>query len=178
MMKTTGNTLVKALIAWLIFAITGPIQALAEDKHIDLGVRQTTEGYKLFFDNSECPGRPFELGCVKAAHGNSPNISWELDRASRGEWKLVALQFSPDGNNWGAPGVPLNDCTMEDFNLPPADKASGYASTAQVIANGQKMMIKDHNKNQCITHYLVHAENRSTGEKISSHPIIDNRGGN
>ncbi len=171
--------LIRTTTAWLfLLAIAGTSQVLAQDKHIDLAVRQTTEGYKLFFDNSECPGRPFDYGCVEAAHGNSPNISWELDSASRGAWKLIALQFSPDGSNWGAPGVPLKDCTVEDFNLPPADRVSGYASTAQVTANGQKMMIKDRNKNECITHYLIHAQSSSTGEKISSHPIIDNRGGN
>lgn len=151
--------------------------ALAQDKHIDVSVQQQGAGYKLVFLNSECPDRPQEKGCVEAAPGSSPNISWELDDASSGAWVFSRLQFSPDGAHWGDPGHPLADCTMEDFNLAPGDRVSGEASTAKPIANGKRLMIKDDNANACRTHYRLYAKPLGGGAEIDSDPIIDNRGG-
>jgi hypothetical protein len=175
-MNTVIPSLRISIIASLLLclALAGPGLALAQDKHIDLSVVQN----KLVFNNSECPGRPNEMGCVEAPRGSSPNISWELDGESNRDWALDGLQFSPNGSNWGDSQHPLADCTMEDFSLSPGDRTSGNASTARVVANGQKMMIKDNNHNECLTYYMVHARNRNSGEKISAHPVIDNRGGN
>jgi hypothetical protein len=131
----------------------------------------------MHFANSECPEKPNMKGCVLASHGNSPMISWELDSDSNREWELTRLLFSPDGVHWGDSSYPLADCTMEDFNLSAADQQSGEASSAQVMANGRRLKIKDGNYNQCTTHYLLVARSRSSGEEIDSDPVIDNRGG-
>lgn len=163
-----------------LFLLTGSMFCgllLAQDKHIDLSVVEVDGAYKMQFANSECPERPNMKGCVLAAHGNAPNITWELDSDSNQDWMLSSLMFSPDGVNWGDPSYPLADCTMEDFQLQPADRDSGVASSAQVIANGRMLKIKDRNYNECTTYYLLQATSRSSGEEIDSDPVITNRGG-
>lgn len=160
----------------LLFMATGAAQA--QDKHLDLVVQQTPGGtYKLVFANSECPNRPNDGGCVYVGRGRNPNISWELDARSRGEWRLTSLQFSPDGTNWGEPGVPLQDCTMTDFRLAPGDRDSGFASSARIHPQGFTLTIWDSNEVPCVTYYKITAAN-SAGDEIDSDPIIDNRGGN
>jgi hypothetical protein len=161
----------------LLFLLACCGQAMAQDKHIDVAVQERAGGFKLVFLNSECPDRPSEKGCIEAAHGSSPNISWELDDASNATWQLNRLQFSPDGVHWGDPGHPLADCTVKDFNLTPAEQVSGHASIARSIANGKRLMIKDDNTTQCRTHYRLFAVPAGGGTEIDSDPIIDNRGG-
>jgi len=175
-MVTANRSIKKPVLVTLLLclAFAGPGLVFAQDKHLNLSVVQN----KLVFNNSECPNRPHEMGCVEAPRGSSPNISWELDGQSSQEWALSRLQFSPNGSNWGDPQSPLADCTMEDFGLSPGDRGTGYASSAKVIANGQKMMIRDDNYNECVTHYMIFARHRSSGQEINSHPIIDNRGRN
>jgi hypothetical protein len=136
---------------------------LAGDKHIDV----TVSGNKLRFLNSECPERPGEFGCVMAEHGDSPMISWELTGAGSEQWRFSGLRFNP---------APLQNCTVEDFGLSEADRQSGTASTAQIVANGKRLQILDHNRNQCITQYTLSAVS-SDGTYIDSDPVIDNRGG-
>jgi hypothetical protein len=159
---------------WSCLAIAGlaasvQAQAQSQDKHIDVSVQNG----KLIFLNSECPGNP-EPGCVLAEHGSSPVISWELKDSAGTGWQFAGLQFSPDGVSWGT--SPLQDCTVSDFGLSEADRQSGNASTAQIVANGQRLQIKDHNRSECVTHYKLSARSAS-GEHADSDPIIDNRGG-
>ena len=137
--------------------------ALAQDKHIDV----TVQGSKLVFLNSECPDRPGDLGCVLAEYGNSPMISWELTGVSSDGWTFTGLRFSP---------TPLQDCTVTDFDLTEADRQSGNASTAQIVANGRRLQIRDRNRNQCITQYTISAAS-ADGRRADSDPIIENRGG-
>lgn len=153
------------------------LHAQAQDKHIDVAVDQQGGVFKLVFLNSECPDRQGEKGCIQAAQGSSPNLSWELDSAGNGEWVFTRLQFSPDGVHWGEPSYPLQPCTMDDFGLAPGDAGSGDASTARVLANGKRVQIKDHNRNVCTTHYRIYAAPRDGGAEIDSDPVIDNRGG-
>ena len=150
--------------------------ALAQDKHIDVSVQQNGGAYKLVFNNSECPDSPSEKGCVFAAKGSQPVISWELTGDLAGQWHFTRLQFSPDGNHWGESGYPLANCTVEDFGLTAADRISGSASTAQVIGHGQKMQIRDRNQNECTTHYRIYAEPVGGGGEIDSDPRIKNGG--
>jgi len=164
-------------LGWALLALAVYGQAQAEDKHIDVIVQEQDGVSKLVFLNSACPERPNEHGCIQADHRSSPVISWGLDQASSGEWSFLRLQFSPDGVPWGDPGHPLQDCTMEDFNLAPDDAQSGLASTARVIADGKRMQIKDDNVNVCTTHYKLVAARRDGGGEIDSDPIIDNKGG-
>lgn len=136
---------------------------LAEDKHIEV----TVNGNKLVFLNSECPDHPSDMGCIMAEYGSSPVISWQLTGAGSEGWRFSSLEFSP---------VPLQDCTMDDFELTDADRQSGNASTAQVVADGRRLQIRDRNRNQCITQYTLTAVSDG-GMEIDSDPIIDNRGG-
>ena len=163
--------------AWALvaLAVCGPAQA--QDKHIDVAVQEQGGVFKLVFLNSACPERPNERGCIEAGHGSSPVLSWGLDAASSAEWSFTRLQFSPDGAHWGDPGHPLQDCTVQDFNLAPDDAQTGLASTARVIADGKRMQIKNDNVNVCTTHYKLVAARRDGGGEIDSDPIIDNRGG-
>jgi hypothetical protein len=161
----------------LLLLLAWPLAGLAQDKHIDVSVVSTGGGYKLVFNNSECPARPNDRGCIQPDFGTSPNLSWELDRDSASDWQLTHLRFSPNGVNWGDPQFPLADCTVQDFGLNPDDRNSGWASTARPTANGQKLMIKNKNVNRCQTHYLLQAQHRSNGQTIDSDPIIDNTGG-
>jgi hypothetical protein len=157
---------------WTCLAIAGlaaNVQAQTQDKHIDVSVQNG----KLTFLNSACPDNP-EPGCVQAEHGNSPVISWQLKESAETGWQFAALQFSPDGVNWGT--SPLQDCTVSDFGLSEADRQSGNASTAQIVANGQRLQIKDYNRSECITHYKLSARS-GNGDYADSDPIIDNRGG-
>lgn len=137
--------------------------AFAQDKHIDVSV----QGNKLVFLNSECPDRPGEAGCVLAEHGSSPVISWELTGPGTEQWRFSELRFSP---------TPLQECTVDDFGLSAADRQSGLASTAQVVAGGKRLQIRDHNRNVCITQYTLSAVS-DDGRQIDSDPVIDNRGG-
>lgn len=162
---------------WALLALAVCGQAQAQDKHIDVTVQEQDGVFKLVFLNSACPERPNEHGCIQADHRSSPIVSWGLDEASSGEWSFLRLQFSPDGVHWGDPAHPLQDCTVEDFNLAPDDVQTGLASTARVIADGKRMQIKDDNVNVCTTHYRLVAGRRDGGVEIDSDPIIDNRGG-
>jgi hypothetical protein len=154
------RTIPALLTLWALVA-SGVL--LAADKHIDV----TVSGNKLIFLNSECPERPGELGCVMAEQGNSPMISWELTGMGSDQWQFSGLRFNP---------APLQNCTVEDFDLSEADRQSGTASTAQIVANGKRLQIRDHNRNECITQYTLTAVS-SDGRFIDSDPIIDNRGG-
>ena len=164
----------KSLI--LLLLISSPFTLFAQDKHIDLTVYSNGAGYKMGFSNSECPGSAHEMGCIDVEHGNSPIISWELDSASGQDWELTRLQFSPDGQNWGITGHPLQGCTVNDFQLSEADRNSGNASSAQVVANGRRLQIRDLNANVCTTHYKLFARPRNGGPEINSDPVIKNRG--
>jgi hypothetical protein len=176
-MKTFLPPAIKKL--FVLLALLAPVlPALAQDKHIDAEIRPEGDGYKLVFLNSECPERPNENGCVMAARGTSPNISWELTGEGADQWTFTRLQFSGDGVHWGETGHPLPDCTMEDFDLAPADRESGNASTARVVANGKRLQILDRNINVCLTHYRLYAAPRAGGPEIDSDPVVDNRGRN
>jgi hypothetical protein len=165
------------LVGWVLLALAAWGQAWAQDKHIDVTVQEQGGIFKLVFQNSACPERPNERGCIQADYGSSPVISWGLDAASSTEWSFTRLQFSPDGAHWGDPGHPLQGCTMEDFNLAPDDAQTGLASTARVVADGKRMQIKNDNVNECTTHYKLFAARRDGGGEIDSDPIIVNRGG-
>lgn len=158
-------------IAWPLAALllAAGSQVQAQDKHVDV----TVQNGKLVFLNSECPGNP-EPGCVLAEAGQSPVISWSFNDAASTDWAFAGLQFSNDGANWGS--APLQDCTVADFGLSEADRLSGNASTAQIVSNGKRLQIRDHNRNQCITHYKLSARS-ANGDYADSDPIIDNRGG-
>jgi hypothetical protein len=71
--------------------------ALAQNKQIDLEVKEVDGTSKIQFKNLPCDNQPGEKGCVQADYGNSPILMWELDKASNKIWKLVRMQFSPDG---------------------------------------------------------------------------------
>lgn len=162
-------------LAFALFLFAG--QALAQDPHIDVVVQEQEGTFKLVFLNSACSDRPTENGCVEAVHGSSPIISWALQDGDQGDWMFTRLQFSPDGVHWADPAYPLQDCTMQDFSLAPGDAQSGAASTAQVVANGARLQIRDANRNVCRTHYRLYAAPRAGGAEIDSDPIIDNKGG-
>ena len=149
---------------------------LAQDKHIDVSVVQSGDAFKLVFNNSECPDSPSEKGCVFADKGTQPVISWELTGDLARQWNFTRLQMSPDGIHWGEAGYPLKDCTVDDFNLTPADRASGAASSAQVVANGQRVQIRDNNQNVCETHYRLYAAPVNGGGEIDSDPMVRNGG--
>lgn len=162
----------------LLLLVSSPFSLLAQDKHIDLTVYQNGATYKMGFSNSECPGRPGDMGCIDVEHSSSPIISWELDSDSGQDWELTRLQFSPDGQHWGDAGYPLQGCTMDDFNLSEADRNSGNASSANVVANGKRLQIHDLNSNVCTIHYKLFAQPRNGGAEINSDPVIENRGRN
>jgi hypothetical protein len=150
--------------------------ALAQDKHIDVSVVPSGGAFKLVFNNSECADSPSEKGCVFADRGTQPVISWELTGNLAGQWNFTRLQMSPDGIHWGEAGYPLNDCTVDDFNLTEADRVSGAASSAQVVANGQRVQIRDNNRNVCETYYRLYAAPVNGGGEIDSDPRIRNGG--
>ena len=155
-----SKTISFAMATLLVFAFGS---AQAADKHINV----TVSGNKLVFQNSECPDRPSEMGCITAEYGNSPMISWELTGPGSEQWQFSGLGFGP---------TPLQDCTVADFGLSEDDRRTGQASSAQIVANGKRVQIRDHNRNQCITQYTLRAVS-SGGMEIDSDPIIDNRGG-
>jgi hypothetical protein len=161
-------------IALGMLAICG--NALAQNKHIDVSVQQSSGAFKLVFNNSECPDHPSEKGCVFAERGTQPVISWELTGTLADQWHFTRLQFSPDGSHWGESAHPLTNCTVEDFDLTDADRISGAASTAQVIANGRKLQIRNSNQNECETYYRLYAAPVSGGAEIDSDPRIKNGG--
>lgn len=155
-----------------------PVSAWAQNPHIDLSVTGSGDSAKIQFLNSACPQEPGNRGCVELGHGMQNHISWELDQDSwQAGWRLTALFFSPDGDHWGDSGYPLSDCTMEDFELPPGDRYTGQASTAEIRAGGKRLRIRDQNYNVCNTWYRIFATN-SNGDQADSDPIIKNRGGN
>lgn len=168
---TSQQVLIRAA-AVLAVLVAG--QALAQDKHVDVSVQDMGGQHKLVFSGSLCPSNP-EPGCIMVERGNSPMLSWALTGAAAMEWQFVGMQFSPDGVSWG--GVPLADCTMEDFALSESDRYDGQASTAQIVAGGKRIQIRDHNRNVCVTHYKLTARSNS-GEVIDSDPIVDNKGSN
>jgi len=169
-------------IGWtgrMVLAIAAIIycgSVLAQDKHIDVSVVPSGGAFKLVFNNSECSDAPSERGCVFADRGTQPVISWELTGNLAGQWKFTRLQMSPDGTHWGEAGYPLRDCTVEDFNLTAADRASGEASSAQIVANGKRVQIRDNNRNVCETHYRLYAAPVNGGGEIDSDPRIRNGG--
>ena len=166
--------LIKGLIILLL--ISSPFTLFAADKHIDLAVYHNGTSYKMRFDNSECPASPQDKGCIEVLRGNSPMISWELDSASNQDWKLTKLQFSPDGQHWGDANYKLDSCTAEAFGLSEAERISGIASSAEVVANGRLLKIRDTNRGACTTYYKLFAEPRAGGAEINSDPVIKNRG--
>jgi hypothetical protein len=147
----------------LLISLAACAAAVAGDKHIDV----TISDNKLVFLNSECPERPGELGCIMAEHGSSPMISWELTGPGSDQWQFSELSFAP---------TPLQDCTVDDFGLSDADRQSGRASTAQIVADGKRLQIRDRNRTVCQTQYTLRAVS-SGGARIDSDPMIDNRGG-
>jgi hypothetical protein len=164
-MSTDGKVIrARTVKLFALLCLLGASEALlAQDKHIDV----TVQGSKLVFLNSECPQRPGDMGCVTAEYGSSPMISWELTGTDSEGWTFSSLRFSP---------VPLQDCTVIDFGLTEADRQSGNASTAQIVANGRRLQIRDRNLNQCITQYTLTAVS-SDGRYADSDPVIENRGG-
>ena len=175
-MKKTKNTYWVRIVALLCILL--PISASAQNPHIDLSVTGSGDAAKIQFLNSACPQEPGNRGCVELGHGMQNHISWELDQDSwQAGWRLTALFFSPDGSHWGENDYPLNDCTMEDFELAGGDRYTGQASSAMVVANGKRLRIMDLNKNVCDTWYRIFATNIN-GDQADSDPIIKNRGGN
>lgn len=164
-MKSSENMVrIRIVKLFSLLCLVGAGEALlAQDKHIDVSV----QGNKLVFLNSECPERPGELGCVTAEYGSSPMISWQLTGAGTEDWTFGGLRFAP---------TPLQDCTVEDFSLSESDRQNGNASTAQIVANGKRLQIRDRNRNQCVTQYTLSAVS-SDGRRIDSDPVIENRGG-
>ena len=75
------------VVAW---AVGASDFLMAQDKHIDV----TVDGEKLVFQNSECPDRPNEMGCVLVERGNSPMISWELAGPGSEGWTISAIRRS------------------------------------------------------------------------------------
>ena len=164
----------RVILAIGVLVLCGDI--LAQDKHIDVEVKQSGGTYKLEFRNSECWDLPNDKGCVFADKGSQPIISWELVGDLATQWQFSRLQMSPDGNHWGDSGYPLADCTVADFNLAEADRVSGAASSAQIVANGRRLQIRDNNQNVCDTHYRLYAVPVNGGPEIDSDPRIRNGG--
>ncbi len=166
----------KFLIFILLIGVSFPL--LAADKHIDLKIYNNGSTDKIEFTNDECPVDPHP-GCIEVTVADSsPNISWKLDDADNQNWELTRLQFSPDGLNWGDPGYPLKDCTMENFDLSEDDRDTGHASSAQVLAHGKRIQIQDrHHRTgvDCDTHYKLFAQPRAGGDEINSDPVIRDR---
>lgn len=177
-MSIIFNTLYPSIqrALFTLAALAACSAAWANDKHIDVTVENQGSTSKLVFDNSECPDRPNERGCVLAEKGTSPMISWQLQGDNAGAWRLTRLQMSPDGVHWGHPNFPLADCTVADFRLSASDRATGNASTAQIVGNGNMLQIRDWNDNECETHYRLYAEPVGGGAPIDSDPTIRNKG--
>ena len=154
---------IRTITVMLLIGLALGDSLMAQDKHIDVSVN----GNKLVFLNSECPDRAHEMGCVMAEYGSSPVISWELTGPGSEQWSFSGLQFAP---------IPLQGCTVTDFGLSDSDRQTGNASTAQIVANGKRLQIRDRNTSECITQYTLSAVS-TDGQRIDSDPIIDNRGG-
>lgn len=163
MIRVSKEKLTRTISVILLLGLAVSESLLAQDKHIDVSVN----GNKLVFQNSECPDRPQEMGCVTAEYGSSPVISWELTGPGSEQWSFSGLRFGP---------TPLQECTVNGFGLSDADRQSGAASTAQIVANGKRLQIRDRNTSECITHYTLSAVS-GDGRQIDSDPVIDNRGG-
>ena len=62
------------------------------------------------------------------------------------------------------------------------DDKTGKASSAEVVANGRLLKIRDNNDRNdsndedCTTYYKLFAEPRAGGDEINSDPVITNRG--
>lgn len=180
MIRVKAQQRVRPFLRYFALALAVlPALSFAQNPHIDLTIVENGGVAKMEFDNSACPDRPNQKGCVLVDRGNRSWISWEIDSASwQAGWRITVLRFSPDGTHWGDPAHPLADCTVFDFALTEADRLSGEASTATVTANGKRMRIWDENNNACETWYRLFAENISTGQTANSDPIIRNRGNN
>ena len=164
------------VVAGLLAAVAlslAPLTALAQNPHIDVTVTTSAGVAEIEFLNSACPnGRP---GCVQMQRGQRDWISWEFDQESaQAGWSFESLYFGTAEKQTGN----LKECTMRAFGLAEPDRASGYASTAEIFANGKRLRIWDENEEECITHYTLKAVNKVTGQTAESDPIIDNKGRN
>ena len=160
-----------ALLASALSLAPGPL--LAQNPHIDVTVRSSGGVAEIVFLNSACPSG--QRGCVQMPRGERNWISWEIDQAAaQAGWTFDSLYFGTADKQTGD----LKDCTMDAFGLSGADRASGFASTAEVFGNGKRLRIWNENDRECITHYTLQAVNEDTGQTAESDPIIDNRGRN
>jgi len=145
--------------------------SMAADPKIDLQVVQTSNGYKLEFMNSECPGDPAYLGCVNVAKGSKNWIQWELDdTASQDGWVLEDLRLSWSDQR-------LTNCIVSDFDVNPN---TGYARDFRVQGNGKYGKLRDENDCEFAyeVNYLISARNKHSGDTADSDPIIRNGGRN
>lgn len=145
--------------------------SMAADPKIDLRVIETSNGYKLEFMNSECPGDPAYMGCVDVAQGSKNWIQWELDEADwQDGWVLEDLQLS-----WNDPQ--LTNCVVNDFDVNPN---TGYARDFRVQGNGKFGKLRDENDCEFAyqVNYLISARKKHTGDTANSDPIIRNGGRN
>lgn len=160
--------LLAAGLLWLL-----PVPLMAQNPHIDVAVRATGGVAEIVFLNSACPNG--QQGCVQMPRNERNWVSWEFDAASaQAGWVFDSLYFGVADKQTGN----LKDCTVSAFNLTGADRASGYASTAEIFANGKRLRIWNENDRECITHYTLRASNPATGQTAESDPIIDNKGRN
>ena len=152
-------------LAALSALLLAPLGAQAEDKKIDVTVVSGTAGYKIVFQNSECPGEPGNKGCIKTKKGVKNWLKWDLDSAAKGEgWELSKLRLKIED-------LPLEirACAISDFDLDPSD------GTAKSFKDG-----KVKNENDCGQAYEVaydlHAHVPGTNKTADSDPIIRNEG--
>jgi len=173
---TRKNLMIRpVMMLWLAASVLwlAPGVVLAQNPHIDVTVRTSGGVAEIVFLNSACPNG--QHGCVQMPRGESNWVSWEFDQASsQAGWSFDSLYFGAADKQTGN----LEDCTVDAFRLSASDRASGYASTAEIFANGKRLRIWDENDRECITHYTLRAVNDSTGQRAESDPIIDNRGRN
>lgn len=145
--------------------------AMAADPKIDLRVIETSDGYKLEFLNSECPGDPAFMGCVDVARGSKNWIQWELDDSAwQDGWILEDLRLSWSDQR-------LTNCIVHDFDVNPN---TGYARDFRVQGNGKFGKLRDENDCEFAyeVNYLISARKKHTGDTANSDPIIRNGGRN
>lgn len=173
MIGVTRSTICLAL--FLAFASTG---LSAQDKMIDLTVVGSGSDFKLQFLSSDCTDGKMENGCIETETGDSRMLHWELDSIGETYWMLTRLQFSADGENWGDSKFPLQDCTVNDFELEARDQFTGNAASAMITGNGRQIKIMNHNAEACQTYYRIYAMPKAGGMEIHSdtRPVIYNRG--
>ena len=158
-------------LAVLLAVLSLPGSLWAADPKIDLYVEGSEGNYKLRFLNSECPGEPNRLGCIKVAKGSKNWLQWEMDKDDwKDGWDFHALKLS-----WDDPS--LTNCIVADFNV---DPNTGYANDFQVRGNGKFGRNRDENdcERPYEVNYRIYARNRETGEEANSDPIIKNGGRN